>query len=61
MTTRSAGTRGVVNDALAVYFLRATIASAFVALVCGAEGRDRGRVYRVREANRGAYRIGQDP
>ena len=29
-----AGTRGVVNDALAIYFLDATLASAFVARWC---------------------------
>jgi len=39
-TARSARTRGVVNDAVAVYFADVTFASAFVApLVRGAEGR----------------------
>src|SRR5882672_4919177 len=31
----AAGMRGVVNDALAIYFLDATLASAFVARWCG--------------------------
>jgi hypothetical protein len=35
-TARSASTRGVVKDALAIYFLDATIASAFVARWCAA-------------------------
>jgi hypothetical protein len=33
-TSTPSSTRGVVNDALAVYFLEATIASAFVARWC---------------------------
>jgi hypothetical protein len=37
------GIRGVVNDALAIYFLDATMATAFVVpLVCDTEARDRG-------------------
>jgi hypothetical protein len=36
--------RGVLNDAVSIYFLDATLASAFVARwVCCVEGRDRGR------------------
>ena len=36
-TSTPSSTRGVVNDALAVYFLDATIASAFVARWCAAQ------------------------
>ena len=39
----SSGIRGVVNDALAICFLDATMATAFVVpLVCDTEARDRG-------------------
>ena len=38
------GMRGLLNDAVSIYFLDATLASAFVARwVCCVEGRDRGR------------------
>lgn len=44
------GTRGVVNDALAIYFLEATIASAFVACWCAAQKVEIvDGVYRVRD------------
>src|SRR5713101_2700216 len=36
-TARSARTRGVVNDALTIYFLDATITSAFAARWCAAQ------------------------
>jgi hypothetical protein len=43
MGYHSLGIRGVVNDALAIYFLDATMATAFVVpLVCDTEARDRG-------------------
>ena len=43
------GTRGVLNDALAIYFLDATLASAFVARWCiGYRRRDGGGGVRVR-------------
>ena len=45
------GMRGVANDALAVYFLDATLASAFVARWCAG--------YRV-ETSEGAFRIRDD-
>ena len=45
------GMRGVVNDALAVYFLDATLAGAFVARWCAG--------YRV-ETSEGAFRIRDD-
>ena len=49
MGYHSLGIRGVVNDALAIYFLDATMATAFVVpLVCDTEARDRGWEYRVR-------------
>ena len=44
------GTRGVLNDALSIYFLDATLASAFVARWCvGAKAETAGGVFRVRE------------
>jgi hypothetical protein len=44
------GTRGVLNDALSIYFADATLASAFVARWCvGAKVETAGGVYRVRE------------
>jgi hypothetical protein len=44
------GTRGVVNDALAIYFLDATIASAFVTRWCAAQRLEIvDGVYRVRD------------
>jgi hypothetical protein len=45
------GMRGVVNDALTVYFLDATLASGFVARWCA--------FYRV-ETSEGAFRIRDD-
>jgi hypothetical protein len=36
-TSMPSSTRGVINDALAIYFLDATIASAFVARWCAAQ------------------------
>ena len=44
------GTRGVVNDALAIYFLDAALASAFVARWCiGRKAEVINGVFRVRE------------
>ena len=49
-TSTPSSTRGVVNDALAVYFLDATIASAFVARWCAAQRIEIvDGVYRVRD------------
>jgi hypothetical protein len=49
-TSTPSSTRGVVNDALAVYFLDATIASAFVARWCAAQKVEiLDGVYRVRD------------
>src|SRR6266446_3884991 len=49
-TSTPSSTRGVVNDALAVYFLDATIASAFVARWCAAQRLEIvDGVYRVRD------------
>jgi hypothetical protein len=45
------GVRGVINDAVAVYFLDATLASAFVARWCAG--------YRV-ETSEGAFRVRED-
>jgi len=42
--------RGVVNDAVSIYFLDATLASAFVARWCaGAKDETDGGVYRMRD------------
>jgi hypothetical protein len=44
------GTRGVLNDALSIYFRDATLASAFVAWWCvGAKVETAGGVFQVRE------------
>jgi hypothetical protein len=44
------GTRGVLNDALSIYFGDATVASAFVSWRCvGAKVETAGGVFRVRE------------
>ena len=44
------GTRGVLNDALSIYFADATLASAFVARWCvGARVETTGGVFQVRE------------
>ena len=49
-TARSSSTRGVVNDALAVHFIDATIASAFVVRWCAAQTVEIvDEVYRVRD------------
>jgi hypothetical protein len=46
----SSGTRGVLNDALSIYFADVTLASAFVARWClGAKVETTGGVLRVRE------------
>src|SRR6516165_3722064 len=46
----SSGTRGVLNDALSIYFGDATLASAFVARSCvGAKVETAGGVFQVRE------------
>jgi hypothetical protein len=47
-----AGTRGVLNDAISVYFADATLAGAFAARWCvGAKAETAGGVFRVREAD----------
>jgi hypothetical protein len=57
-TARSASTRGVVNDALAIYFADVTIASAFVACWCAVQQVEiEDGVYRVRD-NEPTPRIG---
>ena len=44
------GTRGVLNDALSIYFADATLANAFVARWClGAKVKPTGGVFQVRE------------
>jgi hypothetical protein len=44
------GTRGVLNDALSIYFADATLASAFVARWCvGSKAETAGGVFEVRE------------
>jgi hypothetical protein len=44
------GTRGVLNDAISIYFADATLASAFVARWCvGAKVETAGGVFQVRE------------
>ena len=44
------GTRGVLNDAVSIYFAEATLASAFVARWCiGAKVETAGGVFQVRE------------
>ena len=44
------GTRGVLNDALSIYFADATLANAFVARWCvGARVEATGGVFQVRE------------
>jgi hypothetical protein len=49
-TMTPSGTRGVLNDALSIYFADATLASAFVARWCvGAEVETAGGVFQVRE------------
>jgi hypothetical protein len=49
-TSTPSSTGGVVNDALAVYFLDATIASAFVARWCATQSvKILDGVYRVRD------------
>jgi hypothetical protein len=49
-TARSASTRGVLNDALSIYFGDATLASAFVARWCaGYEVETGGAFFQVRE------------
>ena len=46
------GMRGVLNDALSIYFADATLASAFVARWCvGAKFETAGGVFQVREDN----------
>jgi len=46
------GTRGVLNDAVSIYFLDATLAGAFVARWCaGAKAETDGGVFRVRDGD----------
>jgi hypothetical protein len=55
------GTRGVLNDALSIYFADATLASAFVARWCvGARAETTDSVFQVREDEPGA-RVGVGP
>jgi hypothetical protein len=52
------GTRGVLNDALSIYFAEATLASAFVARWCAGYGVETaGGTFRVRE-DESAPRLG---
>jgi hypothetical protein len=52
------GVRGVLNDAVSIYFLDATLASAFVARWCaGSRTEADGGVYRIRD-DEPALRIG---
>ena len=54
----SAGTRGVLNDAISIYFADATLAGAFVARWCvGSKVETAGGVFQVRE-DEPARRIG---
>ena len=47
------GMRGVLNDAVSLYFADATFASAFVARWCvGSRAETAGGVFQVREADR---------
>jgi hypothetical protein len=53
------GTRGVLNDAISIYFADATLASAFVARWCvGSKVEATGGVFRVREVEP-APRVGR--
>ena len=55
------GMRGVLNDAVSIYFLDATLASAFVARWCAGYGAETaGGVFRVRE-DEPAPRLGAGP
>jgi hypothetical protein len=55
------GTRGVLNDALSIYFADATLASAFVARWCaGYQVETSGGVFQVRE-DEGMPRVGATP
>ena len=57
MTPR--GTRGVLNDALSIYFADATLASAFAASWCvGAKVETDGGVFQVRESEPEPPRLG---
>ena len=50
----SAGTRGVLNNAISIYFADATLAGAFVARWCvGAKAETAGGVFQVREDEAG--------
>src|SRR5262249_39042184 len=49
------GMRGVLNDAVSIYFLEATLASAFVARWCaGSKAEAEGGVFRLRDDELGA-------
>ena len=55
------GARGVLNDAVSIYFLDATLASAFVTRWCvGAKAETDGGVFRMRD-DQPAPRIGATP
>ena len=55
------GTRGVLNDALSLYFAEATLASAFVARWCvGSKPEPAAGVFKVRE-DQPAPRVGARP
>jgi hypothetical protein len=53
MGDNPAGLRGVVNDAIAIYFLDATLAAAFVARWCAGSNVEISEgAFRVREISR---------
>ena len=55
------GSRGVLNDAVSIFFLDATVASAFVARWCvGSRAETSGGVFQVREDDP-APRVGATP
>jgi hypothetical protein len=55
------GTRGVLNDAISIYFADATLSSAFVVVWCvGSRVETAGGVFRVREDEPEA-RVGAGP
>jgi hypothetical protein len=54
------GMRGVLNDAVSIYFLDATLASAFVARWCaGSRIETDGGVFRIRDDESGAAHRGR--
>jgi hypothetical protein len=60
-TARSASTRGVVNDGLAIYFADVTLTSAFVAHWCAAQRVEvMDGIYRVRDDHRSPHQPDHD-